>query len=262
MTHTTDASGKLGCHEGAGMTEAEFLAAYKAKDYPRPSVTADLVIFTVLDGVLNVLLITRGGHPFRGKLAFPGGFLDVGDGEKQQGEDLDETAHRELEEETGLPRGSCYLEQLFTFGKAGRDPRTRVITVAYMALVRSSLAPQVVAQDDAAAVGWFIVQGLLDNIEAGKVELAFDHADILRMAVQRLRGKIDYTPIAFDLVPEVFTVAELRAVYEAVKGRTYDAKTFHRKFRRMREDGIIQQAEGSRATGGRKASLYRFKDPR
>lgn len=255
---TKDVSGKLGHHEGADMTEAEFLAAYKARAYPRPSVTVDLVIFTVLHGVLHVLLIVRGGHPFRGCQAFPGGFVDAGDDEQDQGEDLDEAAHRELEEETGLPRGSCHLEQLYTFGKAYRDPRTRTITVAYLALVRSSLAPLVRAQDDAAEAGWTPVQELLDALDAGTTKLAFDHADILRMAVQRLRGKIDYTSIAFDLVPDTFSAGDLRQVYEAVKGRSYNAKTFHSKFRRMITDGVILPVPGSQVTGGRRAAMFRF----
>ena len=251
---TTDPSGKLGHHDAANMTEAEFLAAYRVKDYPRPSVTADLVIFTIIDSILHVLLIQRGGHPFRGFWALPGGFVDVGDAEKDQGEDLEEAAHRELEEETGLPKGSCYLEQLGTFGKAYRDPRTRTITVAYVALVRSSLAPLVVAQDDAAAVRWVPVQEQLDSRSA----LAFDHDVILTKAVERIRGKIDYAPIAFDLVPETFTVTELRVVYEAVKGKAYDAKNFYRRFRRMQADGIIVPAPGKRPSGTKHSAVYRF----
>lgn len=262
---TGDVSGKLGHAEGAEMTEAEFLDAYEEKDYPRPSVTVDLVIFTVLDRDLKVLLIKRAGHPFRGSWALPGGFVDVKkrkkgvpyDPKKDQGEDLDAAAHRELEEETHLPKGSCYLEQLYTFGKAGRDPRTRVIDVAYYALVRPTLAPLVTAGDDADAAEWVSVQVLVDS---GDIEqLAFDHRDILQMAVQRIRGKIDYSPIAFDLVPDTFTVNELREVYEAVKGRTYDGKTFHRKFRRMLADEVIQAAPGSRSTGGRRAMVYSFR---
>lgn len=261
----SDVSGKLSHAEGADMAEAEFLAAYKVREYPRPSVAPDLVIFTVLDTDLKVLLIRRKGHPFRGFRALPGGFLNVKErpeGESHapgwdQGEDLEAAAHRELAEETGLPEGSCYLEQLYTFGKAGRDPRTRVISVAYYALVRPTLAPLVVAGDDADAADWVSVQALFDSGE----KLAFDHDEILRMAVQRIRGKIDYSPIAFDLVPDTFTVNELREVYEAVKGRTYDPKTFHRKFRRMLADNVIQVAPGSRITGGRRATVYRFNRP-
>ena len=246
---------KLGHIEGAPMTEAEFLAAYQVKDYPRPSVTTDLVIFTIIDSTLCVLLIQRGGHPFRGCWALPGGFVNVGDAVKDQGENLEAAAHRELEEETGLPKGSCYLEQLGTFGDAYRDPRTRTITVAYMALVRSSLAPLVVAQDDAVAAKWEPVQALLDDPTA---TLAFDHRLILSKAVERIRGKIDYTAIAFDLVPSTFTVSELRAVYEAVKGKAYDTKNFYRRFRRMQADWVIEAAPGKRATASKHAAVYRF----
>lgn len=252
----SDPSGKLSSKDGADMTEAEFLANYKAKDYPKPSVTVDLVIFTVIDTDLKVLLIKRGGHPYKGSWALPGGFVDVGDGVKNQGEDLEAAAHRELAEETNLPKGSCYLEQLYTFGKAGRDPRTRVISVAYFALVRPTLAPLVTAGDDAAEAEWRSVEGLfLDEM----LPLAFDHWDILAMAVKRLQGRIDYSPVAFDLVPETFTVAELRSVYEAVKGASYDPKTFHRKFRRMLADGILVAAPGKRGGTGRPSAVYSFK---
>lgn len=248
-----DPSGKLTSADGADMTEEEFLAAYTAKDYPKPSVTVDLVIFTVTDSILRVLLIRRGGHPYRGKLALPGGFVDVGDGVKNQGEDVEDAAHRELEEETGLPKGSCYLEQLYTFGKAGRDPRTRVISVAYFALVRPTLASLVTAGDDASEADWHVAQTVLD--EGG---LAFDHDTVLAKAIERIRGRIDYSPVAFDLVPETFTVAELRSVYEAVKGHAYDPKNFHRRFRRMLADGVIRQAPGRRGTSSKPAAVYYF----
>lgn len=273
----SDQTGKLSHADGDDMTEEEFLDAYVAKDYPKPSVTVDLVIFTVVDSDLKVLLIKRGGHPYRGCWALPGGFVNVGDGVKDQGEDLEAAAHRELEEETHLPRGSCYLEQLYTFGRAYRDPRTRVIDVAYFALVRSSLAPLVAAGDDAADARWFSVTELWDGGGLGdtgdvvkplgetktlgtlyNATLAFDHRDVLVKAVERIRGRIDYSPIAFDLVPETFTTNDLRTVYEAVKGKTYDPKNFHRRFRRMLADGVIRQVTGHRVTGARPASVYSF----
>ena len=254
-----DKSGKLS-HAGAEhQTEAEFLATYKVTDYPRPSVTVDLVIFTVVDSDLKVLLILRDGHPFRGCWALPGGFVDVGDSFKDQGEDLEAAAHRELEEETHLPRGSCFLEQLYTFGRSGRDPRTRVISVAYYALVRPTLAPMVSAGDDAADARWFSVEHEVAGQDP--MPLAFDHAEVLRTAVERIRGKMDYAPITHHLVPETFTVGELRAVYEAIKGTTYDPKNFHRRFRRMIEDGVILPAVGKRVTGARPAKVYQFRKP-
>jgi 8-oxo-dGTP diphosphatase len=241
--------------------EQRFLQAYRADRYPRPSVTVDLLIFTVVDTDLKVLLIRRAAHPFQGALALPGGFVDVGDAFHDQGEDLDAAAFRELAEETGLDRSllerhRVHLEQLYTFGKAGRDPRTRVIGVAYYALVPPTLVPLVRAGDDAADAGWFSVQH-----EIPWNDLAFDHADILRTGVARLRGKIDYSAIAFSLVPPTFTTTELREVYEAVKGEQFDASNFRRRFKRMIDDGIIEEAPGQRAPGargGRPASVYRF----
>lgn len=250
----TDPTGKLG-HESNDMTEAEFLASYQVRDYPKPSVTVDLVIFSVVDTDLKVLLIKRDGHPHRGSWALPGGFVDVGDGVKDQGESLGQAAHRELAEETGLPEGTCYLEQLYTFGHPGRDPRLRVISVAYYALISPDKVPLIQAGDDAAEAKWFSVEQEVKD----KLLLAFDHAEILRVAVERIRGKIDYyAPIAFELVPDTFTDGELRSVYAAVKGETYSPRTFRRRFQRMQTDGIIEEAPGKRLTAGRPAKVYRF----
>lgn len=245
-----DPTGKLSSADGDLMTEEEFLQAYQVRDYPRPSVTVDICIFTVVEEHLKILLIKRGGHPHKGKWALPGGFVDVGDAVKNQGEDLEAAAHRELEEETHLPRGSCYLEQLYTFGKAGRDPRTRVISVAYYALVRPDLVHLVSAGDDASEAAWFNV----DEVP----EFAFDHEEIFTKALERLREKIDYIAIAFGLVPESFTINDIRAVYQAVKGGTYEAKTFYRKFRRMVHDDIITIGDEKRPTATRPATSYRF----
>lgn len=249
----TDRTGKLG-HDAPHEDEGSFLRDYRKKEYPKPSVTVDLVIFTVQDTLLKVLLIRRKGHPFKDQWAIPGGFVDVGDGYDDQGESVEEAAHRELAEETGLPVGSCYLEQLYTFGKPGRDPRMRVISVAHYALVSSEKIPLVRAGDDASEAGWFEVGGVSG--------LAFDHDDVLRTALGRIRGKIDYAPIAFELVPPTFTVAELRAVHEAVKGESYDAGNFRRRFRRMLTDGVIEQAPGKRLTAGKPAKVYRFRRQR
>ena len=124
-----------------GADEKAFLASYRPKDYPRPSVAVDLVIFTIIDAQLRVLLVRRSEHPFKGAWALPGGFLRVAEGTLSQGEDLEEAARRELQEETGLDPTRVYLEQLGAFGRAGRDPRMRVVSVAYVALVRPDLAP-------------------------------------------------------------------------------------------------------------------------
>ena len=233
-------------------SESAFLASYRKNTYPKPSVTVDLLIFTVFDSDLKVLLIERDGHPFQGHWALPGGFVDVGDGYENQGESIEDAAARELKEETNLPDGASWLEQLYTFGDPGRDPRMRVISVAFMALIRPDFARLVTAGDDARDARWFSVQHELPEA------LAFDHDHILDVGLKRIRGKIDYSPVAFRLVPPTFTIAELRGVHEAVKGTTYDPGNFRRRFRRMQTDGIIELALGKRQTSRRPAKVYRF----
>ena len=171
-------------------------------DFPHPAVTADVVIFTIRDRKLKILLIRRAGDPYRGAWALPGGFVEPDEG-------LDQAAARELEEETGVT--GVYLEQLYTFGEPKRDPRERVITVAYYALIPSERL-RLKAADDAEAVGWFA----MDDLPA----LAFDHADIVAMAHQRLVAKLDYSTIAFAFMPERFTLTELQEVYEIIRQET------------------------------------------
>lgn len=225
-------------------------------EYPRPSVAVDIVVFTIIDADLKVLLIRRGEAPFKGAWALPGGFLRVGMTPKDQGEDVDAAAARELSEETGLPEGSVFFEQLYTFGAAGRDPRGRVVTVAYYALVRPTLAPLVKAGGDAAHAQWVSTQ------ELKKMSLAFDHAEILAAALTRIQGKIDYSSIAFELVPDSFSIPELRAVHEVIKGQSYDRGNFRRRFNRMLTDGIIEPAPGKRITASKPAKVYRFRGTR
>lgn len=232
--------------------EGAFLEAYRQAGYARPAVTVDVVVFTIIDADLKVLLVTRKLPPFKGSAALPGGFVRVGDAFEDQGEDLDAAAIRELAEETGLPPGSVFVEQLYTFGRAGRDPRTRIITVAYYALVRPNLAPFVEAGGDAATARWYSLSELDTTL------LAFDHAEILEAALDRIRGKIDYSDVAFELVPKTFTILELRTVHEVVKGVTYDPGNFRRRFLRMVNDGIIELAPGKRVTGSKPAKVYRF----
>jgi len=231
--------------------ESAFLEAYDPTRYPRPSVTVDLVIFTVRDADVKVLLVQRKEHPYRHEWALPGGFVRVKDDPLDQGESLLDAAHRELAEETGLPPRTAFLEQLYTYGRPGRDPRTRVISVAWYALIKPDLAPFVTAGTDAADVRWFSLTQMPER-------LAFDHESIIQTAVERIRGKIDYAPIAFNLVPETFTVAELRSVYSAVKGVPYDAGNFRRRFLRMLEDGLVEQAPGMRHATRKPSAVYRF----
>ena len=237
----------------AAEDERAFLASYKPKDYPRPSVAVDLVVFTILDAQLRVLLVRRKEHPFRGAWALPGGFVRVGESGDAQGEDLDAAAQRELHEETGLSPDRVFLEQLYTFGKSGRDPRMRVISIAYMALVRPDLAPIVRAGGDVSDAQWFVVDGLK------KVELAFDHREIIALALERIRGKLDYSNLAFDLVPVTFTIPELRTVFAIVLDKVQDPGNFRRRFNRMLEDGLIEKAPGKRITTSKPATVYRYK---
>ena len=209
------------------------------KDYPRPSVTTDIIIFTLRDGDLQVLLIRRKNPPFQGEWAIPGGFVEIH-------ESLEEAALRELEEETGVR--DVYLEQLYTFGDPDRDPRGRTITVAYFALVPAT-AIQPHAGSDATEARWWSVYNL--------PPLAFDHADILAYALQRLRYKLEYTAVGFELLPETFVLSELQAAYEVVLGEKLDKRNFRRKILSAK---VIEETGAYRTGEGRPAKLYRFRD--
>jgi 8-oxo-dGTP diphosphatase len=200
-------------------------------------VAVDVVIFTIRDGVLHVLLVRRAGAPFAGRYAIPGGFVD-------EGESLDAAARRELDEETGVR--DVYLEQLYSFGEPGRDPRGRVITVAYVALIAVDHAA-LQAGSDAAEARWFSVESL--------PPLAFDHGRILAYAIERLRNKLEYTTVGFQLLPARFTLGELQAVYEAILGRRIDKRNFRRKIALL---GIVTPLKELRGTGRKPARLYRF----
>lgn len=249
-------------------TEASFLADYRPGDFPRPSVTVDLAVFTVIDRLLHVLFVRRNEHPFKGHWALPGGFVRVSDENGAQGEDLDAAAHRELLEETGLVHGALahgaianvFLEQFRTFGAPGRDPRMRVISVAYYALVRPTLVPLIRSGGDVSHAKWFDVTELA-AADGPRSELAFDHATIFDAALAQMRVDLDRLPIAFELVPETFTIQELRAVHEAIRGEPLDPGNFRKRFLRLQEDGIIEAARGKRATSSKPASVWRFVTP-
>jgi 8-oxo-dGTP diphosphatase len=207
------------------------------------AVTADLVVLTVRADELVVLAVRRGVPPFKGRWALPGGF--VGDGE-----DLIDAAARELEEETGIDSPRVHLEQLATYGAPKRDPRGRVVTVAYLALVPDLPAPS--AGSDASEARWVSAGDLL----AERGRLAFDHHRILCDGVERARAKLEYTPLAAAFCPEEFTVAELRRVYEVVWGTSLDARNFHRKV--TGTPGFVEATDRTTTRdGGRPAQLYR-----
>ncbi len=209
--------------------------------YPRPSVTVDVVVFGYDGGPdLRLLLVQRGGEPFKGQWALPGGFVDMD-------EDLETSALRELEEETGVR--DLFVEQLYTYGAPDRDPRGRVISVAYFALVNLSDHPAVAASD-ATEADWFALHAL--------PELAFDHAAIIARATARLRAKVRYEPIGFELLPQAFTLAELQALYETVLGVPEFNK---RNFRtRILKTGILEEAGRQEKVAHRPATLYRFNE--
>jgi 8-oxo-dGTP diphosphatase len=240
------------------MTDGErrFLLRYDAKAFERPSVTVDVVLITVDEGGLATLLVRRKDHPFKGRWALPGGFVRMNEG-------LEAAAARVLADKCGV-RG-VWLEQLYTFGEPRRDPRTRVISVAYAALVnRARLSVKGKPGDVEAArlvVPWEGQTG--GPVEAkdasGKdLPLAFDHALIAGMTVKRLRGKLDYAPIGFQLLPEQFTLFELQRVHEAVLARELNKDSFRR---RMLASGLLE-ATGEQETdvGHRPAERYRFRN--
>ena len=209
-------------------------------EYPRPSVTVDCVVFGFDEGDLKVLLIRRDLEPHRGKWALPGGFVNMD-------ESLDDAAMRELREETGLPK--LYLEQLYTFGAPGRDPRGRVISVAYYALVKlADYAPA--AASDASAVAWFSV--------ADAPSLAFDHSGILDTAIKRLKGKVRYQPIGFELLPTKFTLSQLQHLYEAILEQALDKRNFRKKIQSF--GLLIELDEIEQDVAHRAARLYKFDD--
>jgi 8-oxo-dGTP diphosphatase len=232
--------------------EAEFLRTYRPEHFPRPSVSVDIVALCIVDGELKVLLVRRGEHPFKGAWALPGGFVRVGDGHKDQGEDLDAAAARELEEETGLSSSDVFLEQLGAFGDAGRDPRMRVVTVAYYALIRPDLVPVVKAGGDAAQADWHAVSDI------SRIKVAFDHEEIVSHAIARVAERIQSSSIAASLVAKTFTIPELRHVYSVLDGKLQDRGNFRRKVERLLENGVLAEAPGKRITSSKPARLYRF----
>ncbi|UQZ36613.1 ADP-ribose pyrophosphatase [Paenibacillus sp. PK3_47] len=292
-------------NEPNGLTEEQFLQTYNAGDYERPSVTVDMLIFTVMEQEqdnyrklseksLQLLMIQRGGHPYLGQWALPGGFVGID-------ESLDDAARRELYTETNID--NIYMEQLYTWGEVKRDPRMRVISSSYMALVDRT-ALQVQAGDDAADAAWFEVTYEIDQrtrkeieggteleqqisitLQNGAVSLsgivritesvqghvrktkreivenngfAFDHLIIIQYAIERLRGKIEYTDIVFNLMPPLFTLTELQRVYEIILGKELLAAAFRRKI----AGKVTETDEFTKDAGHRPSKLYRYNPDR
>lgn len=238
------------------MDEAAFLESYDPNAFERPSVAVDLMLMSVVDGVPAVLLTRREQHPFCGAWALPGGFVGIG-------ENLDAAAHRVLREKARM--ADAYVEQLYTFGAVDRDPRTRIISVAYFALLPADrfaaalkAAPELALAE--LAVPWKGEAG--GPVEArigdsGSLRLAFDHGDMLSLAIRRLRGKLDYSRIAFALLPERFTLRALQDIYEAILDTRLNKPAFRR---RMIDRGWLEPT-GEREIGAsfRPAELYRYR---
>src|SRR5438132_4086561 len=206
--------------------------------FPRAALTVDCVVFGFDEGELKVLLIERALEPFKSKWALPGGFVRVD-------ETLDEAARRELEEEAGLK--DVFLEQLYTFGAVNRDPRERVVSVAYYALVKLA-AHDTKAATDASDARWFPISKV--------PRLAFDHADILGAALTRLKGKVRYQPVGFELLPPKFTLSQLQHLYEAVLGTALDKRNFRKKV--LSFGLLVPLKETQRLGRHRPAQLFRF----
>ncbi|MEO7331253.1 MAG: NUDIX domain-containing protein [Minicystis sp.] len=235
-------------------SEGAFLAGYDATVFERPSVAVDVAVLTASRGGLRVALYLRSEHPAKGRWALPGGFVHMD-------ESLDAAAARLLRDKAGLE--DVFIEQLYTFGAPGRDPRWRIITVAYYALVDPRRFDEIRVEKGARAaslhVPWSGEEGgpVEARDDAGKpLSLAFDHAEILGTAVKRLRGKLDYSPVGFQLLPAQFTLRALQDVHETVRGGSVNKDSFRR---RMLAGGLLEATgEYEREVEHRPAELYRF----
>ncbi|HJP73611.1 MAG TPA: NUDIX domain-containing protein [Pseudonocardiaceae bacterium] len=211
---------------------------------PTVAIAVDLAVLTIRAGKLNILLVTRGIEPYLGRLALPGGFLASDD------EDIDVAAARELAEETGLSAKDLHLEQLRTYGRPGRDPRQRVVTICYLAMMPDLPLPH--SGGDARTAKWVPVDTALNR----KRRLAFDHAAIIADAVERARAKLEYTTLATAFCGPEFTISELRGVYETVWSEQLDPRNFHRKVTSV--DGfLVPTGNRTNNNGGRPAATYR-----
>jgi 8-oxo-dGTP diphosphatase len=235
-----------------------FLEAYDPTRYPRPSVAVDVALLTIREGALWTIVTRRTDRPWRGRWALPGVFVGIDEG-------LDAAAARALRTKVGLT--GVFTEQLYTFGDARRDPRTRVISVAYYALVEPTALDESAKHPDAFRARLHVpwpgeTGGPVDIVDDDGADLpvAFDHAEILGMAVKRIRGKLDYAPIGFELLPARFSLRDLRLVHEAVLGRRLNKDSFRR---RVLDRGlVVPTGERAAGVGHRPPELYRFAERR
>jgi 8-oxo-dGTP diphosphatase len=236
--------------------EAAFLERYNPNEFDRPSLAVDITLLTVRERQLEVLIIKRNEHPAKGLWSLPGGFVGIT-------ETLEAAANRVLKAKAHLEHP--YLEQLFTFGKPNRDPRMRIISVAHYALVPPHQLQALEADDVRLAQVRFQNDQIKNDhleicLENTPIQLAFDHLEMVQMTVQRLRGKLDYAPVGYALLPKKFTLRELQDVHETILGRSLNKDAFRR---RMLETGELE-ATGERETGTgfRPAEFYKVKEMR
>lgn len=232
--------------------EANFLKNYNPDKYQKHSVTVDILIFRLVNDSVDILLIKRKKPPYKEFWAFPGGFVNIN-------ESLEDAAKRELLEETNVK--NVYLEQLYTFGDVERDPRMRVISVSYMALLNENDIEKFneKAGDDAKELQWFNINELLNGIEDNSIKLAFDHEKIFKIAIERLRGKIDYTNIAFQLLPKEFSMLELQNVYEQILNKKLYTPNFRRNMaKKVKETGNYEQRMNISNKPTRKIKLFKY----
>ncbi|MEG0482423.1 MAG: NUDIX domain-containing protein [Acinetobacter sp.] len=222
-------------------SEQDFLSNYNKKDYESPLLTVDMAIFSVNAGQLQVLLIKRSNYPQKDKWALPGGFVDL-----NKDPDLMASAHRKLVEKTGIQ--SPYLEQVASIGNATRDPRGWSVTALYFALIDFK-AFQKYATTQSEYSEWVSVT------DAQQFDLAFDHLQLLNMAIERLSRKTRYTALPVSLMPELFTLTELQHIYEIILGHSLEKKSFRR---RMIEAGAVEETDQSKIAGKRPAQLYKY----
>lgn len=241
-----------GIYQVSGPEEQAWLDKYheNVKDYPSVGLTADLVVTTIHNGRFSILLVLRGDYPYKGCWALPGGFIHAD-------EPSEVGARRELQEETNINLSTVYLEQLKTYSEPGRDPRMRVVSVAYFALLPD--LPKPVGGDDAVEARWWAVEDL--DLTGGIASenspaIAFDHAQIISDGLERIRSKFEYTPLAKQFLEEIFTLADLRRIYETVWGKTLHAANFRRKVLSTPGFVIPVGTTGPSTLGGRSAALY------
>ncbi|MFT4543093.1 MAG: 8-oxo-dGTP diphosphatase [Planctomycetota bacterium] len=235
--------------------DAAFIATYDATAFERPSVAVDVVLMTLRKGRLCALLVERIEPPERGAWALPGGFVGME-------ESLDEAAQRVLQQKAGL--SDVFVEQLFTFGAPSRDPRTRVISVTYYALVELSKIESVIGKGNGRQlldleVDWEGEKGgpaIVKGVGGEELTIAFDHAAILGLVIKRLRGKLDYAPIGFEMLPARFTLRQLQSVHEAVLGHSLNKDSFRRRM--LASDRLLATGEREQDVIHRPAELYRY----